>query len=106
MISGSITSAVSGLKAADVEILATGAQCDRTSTGFECVLEVDPFKPNLKVYNYDKAGKYIFACSNELVLNPPREHSKDNGSGSWTNFDLDVEVSITNVSIVIKEGGC
>ena len=106
VISGSITSAVPGLKAADVEILATGAQCDRTSTGFECVLEVDAFKPNLKVYNYDKAGKYIYACSNELVLNPPREHSTDNGSGSWTNFDLDVEVSITNVSIVIKEGGC
>jgi hypothetical protein len=104
-ISGSILSSVPGLKAADVEIIATGAQCDRTNTGFECVLEEGAKSPSMKVYNYDKAGKLIFACSNELVLDPPREHISLNGSGSWTNFSLDVPVTLTT-DIVIKEGGC
>lgn len=105
-VAGTITSAVNGLKAADVEIEADGAQCDRTSTGFECVVIDGASKPSLKVYNYDKANKYLFACSSDLALTPPRQHVQSNGSGSWTNFSLDVEASITNVTIVIREGGC
>ena len=38
-ISGTITSAVPGVRASDAEIEATGAQCDRTSTGYECILK-------------------------------------------------------------------
>lgn len=104
-INGSILSAIPGLKAADVEILASEAQCDRTSTGFECVVEEGAKSPSLKIYNYDKAGKEVFACSNELALEPPREHVSINGSGSWTNFSLDVAGPVTT-DIVIKEGGC
>lgn len=107
IVSGSITSAVNGLKAADVEIVATGAECDRTSTGFECALLDDASKPELKVFNYDKAGRYLYACTSQLAYgSPPRSHLNDNGSGSWTVFSLDVLESITSVSIVIKEGGC
>lgn len=104
-ISGSILSAVNGVKAADVEIAASEAQCDRTNTGFECVVVEGAKSPSLKIYNYDRAGKVMVACSNELVLQPPRQHLSENGSGSWTNFSLDVsQVILTN--IVIKENGC
>jgi type IV pilus modification protein PilV len=104
-ISGGISSAVPGLKASDVEIEAVGAQCDRTNTGFECVLNDGVTTATLKVYNYDKAGKYIYACSNELDLERARAHKKDNGQGSWTYFNILVyETLVTD--IVIKEGGC
>ena len=101
----SILSAVPGLKAADVEIVADGAQCNRTNTGFVCIVEFEASKPSLKVSNYDKAGKEVFACSAELDLQPPREHISLNGSGSWTNFSLAVPANVLT-DIVIKEGGC
>lgn len=104
-ISGSILSSVNGLKAADVAIEAKDARCDRTNTGFECELEFGAWKPSLRVYNYDKSNKEIYACSSELLLEPPREHISLNGTGSWTNFSLDVSSTITT-DIVLKEGGC
>lgn len=104
-VAGSILSAVSGLKAADVEIEANGAQCNRTNTGFECFVEFEANKPSLKVYNYDKAGKEVFACSIDLDLQPPREHISLNNTGSWTNFSLAVPANVLT-DIVIKEGGC
>jgi type IV pilus modification protein PilV len=105
IISGGILSAVPGLQAADVEIEANGAQCKRTNTAFECILEEGATSPDMRVYNYDKAGKLVYACSAELVLEPPREHISLNGKGSWTNFSLDVPTSLTT-DIIIKEGGC
>lgn len=104
-VSGSIISAVPGLKAADVEITGTEAQCDRTNTGFECVIEFEAKSPSLRVENYDKAGKLLYACSAELVLEPPRGHVSQNGIGNWTNFSLDVEATVVT-DILIKEGGC
>ena len=104
-VSGSILSAVAGLKAADVEIEAKEAACDRTNTGFKCIIEDGATKPSLRVFNYDKAGKEVYACSSELTLLPPREHISLNGSGSWTNFNLAV-MGTTLTDIVIKEGGC
>lgn len=104
-ITGSILSAVNGLKAADVEIAAEGAQCDRTNIGFECVVESEAKKPVLRVFNYDKAGKLVYACSAELALQPPHEHISLNGSGSWTNLSLNVSTNVVT-DIVIKEGGC
>jgi type IV pilus modification protein PilV len=102
---GSIVSAVSGLKAADVEIEAMGASCERTNTGFDCVLIEGVTTATLKVYNYDKAGKYIYACSAELGQIKERAHFKDNGKGSWTIFDILFYESVLT-DIVIKEGGC
>lgn len=104
-VAGSILSAVPGLKAADVEIEASGAQCNRTNTGFECFVEFEANKPSIKVYNYDKAGKLVYACSAELDLEPPREHVSLNNTGSWTNFSLAVPANVLT-DIVIKEGGC
>jgi hypothetical protein len=102
---GDITSAVPGVKAADVEITPSGAQCDRTVTGFECAIIDGAKSPSLRVDNYFKLTKALYACSNELGV-AERVHSTDNPSGNYAIFLLPVDMSITNVMIVIREDGC
>jgi hypothetical protein len=104
IVSGNITSAVPGVKAADVEIEATDAQCDRTNTGYECVIETGANTPRLKVFNYFKQTRELYACSAELVVHGT-EHSGDSIANSWTRFNLPY-VGSTTAHIVIKEGGC
>jgi type IV pilus modification protein PilV len=104
-VSGQIISTVPGVKAADVEIAGTEALCDRTNTGFDCALIADAKSPSLKVTNYTKADKLLYACSAELLLAPPRGHVSLNGTGNWTNFSLEVAATLVT-DILIKEGGC
>jgi hypothetical protein len=100
LISGNITSAVGGVKAADVEISATEAQCDRTNTGFECVIENAADSPRLTVSNYRKQGKTLVACSEVLDV-----HGSDTSSNPWTRFNLPME-STGVAHIVIREDTC
>ena len=100
-VTGTITSSVVGMKAADVEIYGQDAQCDRTNTGFECVIEATANNPYIKVTNYVKANKVLVACSEELQT---REPYNENGR-DWTRFRLPTGGSIT-VTIVIKENSC
>ena len=97
---GSITSAVGGVKAADVTIEPTGALCDRTLTGFECEMIAGANSTRLKVTNYQKANKTLVACSTVLEV-----HGSENGANNWTRFTLP-EDSTYGVSIIIKEGAC
>jgi len=103
IVTGSITSAVPGVKAADVEIEATEAACDRTLTGFECVIEEGAKSPNLKVSNYYKFGKSLVACSEMAVHGTYHDGTKP--GLNWTLFRLPSDAS-TTVSIVIKEDSC
>jgi Tfp pilus assembly protein PilV len=100
-IIGTITSAVVGVKASDVEIEGQDVQCNRTNTGFKCVIEATANNPYLKVTNYVKANKVLVVCSEELVN---REPYTENGR-NWTRFRLPTGASI-EVTIVIKEGSC
>jgi prepilin-type N-terminal cleavage/methylation domain-containing protein len=100
VIAGTITSAVGAVKAADVVIEATGAQCDRTNTGFECYLEVDANNPRLTISNYYKAGRVLVGCS--AVLNI---HGSEISNNNWTRFDLPSSTT-NNANIVIKENNC
>jgi len=104
VVSGTITSAVGGVKAADVDIVATDAQCDRTNTGFECVIEVGATNPRLTVSNYFKRGKVLVACSTALTIQGT-EHSGDNPANNWTRFNLP-EADVADANIVIKEDSC
>jgi prepilin-type N-terminal cleavage/methylation domain-containing protein len=103
-VNGEITSAVPGVKAADVEIYEEQAECDRTLTGFECFIYEGATRPTLRVYNYFKTGKDLWACSAELG-EPVRARSRDNPAGNYTIWELPTVIT-TNVSIVIKEDGC
>lgn len=100
LVSGTITSAVTGVKAADVEILASGAQCDRTSTGFECYIETGSTGPRLTVSNYDKQGRILLACSAVLTV-----EAYVTGTGSWTRFILPTAAT-SSADIVIRENSC
>jgi hypothetical protein len=104
VISGNITSSVAGVKAADAEIAADGAQCDRTSTGFECVLEVGAVNPRLTIDNYFKRNVVLVACSTEMTVNGT-EHSGDVPEQNWTRFNLP-SANTSTAHIVIKANSC
>jgi hypothetical protein len=103
-VSGTITSSVGGVKASDVSIKASGAQCDRTSTGFECNLEIGAENPRLTVSNYFKSIKVLVACSPVLELHG-QEHIASNGYGNWTRFNLPGG-AVSNANIVIRLDSC
>jgi hypothetical protein len=100
VITGNITSAVGGVKAADVEISSTGSQCDRTNTGYECVLESGASNPRLTVSNYYKNNKVLVACSDVLET-----HGAEIGNLNWTRFNLP-SASTSIAHIVIRENTC
>lgn len=104
-IAGSITSAVGGVKAADVEIVAVGAECDRTNLGFDCMLISGVNNPTFEVSNYFKSGKELFACSAIMTVQG-QEHSGDTPEQNWTRFYLPEGASTSEANIVIREGGC
>ncbi len=105
IVAGTISSAVGGVKAADVEIVGVGAQCDRTLTGFECVVEKNATAPRIEVFNYFKVGKTLLACSSYLAGIPPIEHFANNGNNK-TKFALPTTASTSVADIVIKENSC
>jgi len=104
VVAGDITSSVPGVKAADVEIEASNAQCDRTSLGFECVIESGAINPRLTVSNYFKRGKVLLACSDEFTINGT-DHSGDTPESNWTRFNLP-STATTTAHIVIREDSC
>jgi len=104
IVSGTITSAVGGVKAADVEIEYSDAQCDRTLTGFECVIQSNAQNPRIAVYNYFKTGKTLIACSSYLDVQGV-EHIATSGNNK-TRFNLPKTASTSVANIVIKENSC
>jgi len=100
VVDGLIQSAVGGVKASDVEIAFTEAQCDRTSEGFECYIETDADSPTLTVSNYEKANKVLLACSEVLTLD-----AYTPGPNGWSRFFLPTETT-HNADIVIRENSC
>jgi type IV pilus modification protein PilV len=102
VIKGVISSSVPGMIAAEVEIEATGAQCDRTNTGFECVLVAGATSPRLKIYNYYKQNKALLGCSANGTLSI---HGSETGSNPWTRFNLPL-VQTLDADIVIRQDSC
>jgi len=103
-ISGSITSAVGGVKAADVEIDYTGASCDRTLTGYECVIWLGSTNPRIEVFNYAKTGKTLVACS--TYLNRVGSETVQANGRNWARFELPTDASTSVANIVIRENSC
>lgn len=105
-VNGTITSQVPGVKASDVEIsTSNGAQCNRTNTGFECIVPSTANNPRLTVSNFFKNTKYLVACSVALEPNGT-EHggSTTDPSGNWTRFNLPQSADELAANIYIKEG--
>jgi hypothetical protein len=104
-VNGTITSNVAGVKASDVVIEASnGAVCNRTLTGFECVVPyASGSPPRMTVDNYFKRNKDLVACSGLLEINGTA-HSGTTVADNWTRFNLPQTGNITNANIYIKEG--
>jgi type II secretory pathway pseudopilin PulG len=100
LISGLITSSIKGFKASDVEISFTGAQCSRTNTGFNCMVEVGANNPKITVSNYYKPGANRIACSEVLQL-----HGSQTGASGWTRFNLPGSTT-GGADIIIKLDNC
>jgi prepilin-type N-terminal cleavage/methylation domain-containing protein len=100
LITGLITSSIKGFKASDVEISSSGAQCNRTNTGYKCLLETGANNSRLTVTNYYKSNNVRLACSQVLEL-----QGSLTGANGWTRFDLPASES-NNADIVIKQNGC
>jgi len=104
-VSGTISSAVAGVRASDVEIAGFGAQCDRTNVGFKCVVNEGADAPRIEISNYFKPGLTLLACTSDLAGIPPIEHFATNGR-NLTKFALPTDASVIDVSIVIKQDSC
>jgi len=100
VISGSIISSVNGVRASDVVIEATGAQCDRTNTGFECSLEVGANNTWLTISGYSRGNLPLFGCSDVLEI-----HGTESNGNNWTRFILPA-ASTDVADIVIREDSC
>jgi len=100
VVSGLIVSAVAGVKASDVEISASGAHCDRTSTGFQCYIETAATSPRLTVSNYDRINRVLYACSTVLTV-----EARQTSIPNWTRFILPTETT-NGADIVIRENSC
>jgi type IV pilus modification protein PilV len=102
VISGTITSSVPGVRASDVEIEATGAQCDRTNIGFECTLLAGAASPRLKIFNYFKLNANLVGCSANGTMTI---HGSEVSANNWTRFNLPLSSS-SDANIVIKVNSC
>jgi len=102
LVKGTITSQVNGVKASDVVIAASnGAQCNRTNTGYECIVPFSASNPRLTVNNYFKKNKNLVGCSSVLTINGTA-HSGSDIASNWTRFNLPL-ANNSNANIFIKE---
>jgi len=103
IISGEIFSSAAGVKAADVEIEATGAVCNRTLTGFKCELIVGAINPRLKIFNYGKGRQIILGCSAVLATHGVSHVSI--GGENWTRFNLPPSTTL-GADIILRLETC
>jgi len=85
VISGVITSGVTGLRATDIQIEGDQAYCNRTPNGFACEFLSTSTGVTLKVYGYKKQGETLAACSS--TLSTLTSGTDANGRG-FTYFNL------------------
>ena len=104
LVTAVFTSGVPGVQASSVEIEASGATCDRTVTGFICLV------PNgqgatITLSNYHKNNNTnIVACSYEETL--PGTSGSDQANRPFTVFDLDDALDTIIYQITIEAISC
>jgi len=104
LVGGYFTSGVNGFQAANVEIEAKNAICDRTVEGFVCLVPPGT-NSELKVSNYQKSGSdKTFACSYELTL--PGVAGTSTSGNPFTVFSLDDAVDSIYYQISIEDAIC
>jgi hypothetical protein len=100
LIEGRITSNIKSFKASDVELSGSGAQCNRTNTGYKCLAEVAANSPRVTFTNYYKSNDTRVVCSAVLSL-----HGSEMGANGWTRFDLP-GAGTQGADIIVKRDSC
>lgn len=100
LIEGLITSNIKSIKASDVELSASGAQCNRTNTGYKCLVEVAADNPRIKFTNYYKQNDTRVVCSAVLTLDGSLA-----GADGWTRFNLP-GVETLGADIIVTRDSC
>lgn len=100
LIEGLITSNIKGFKASDVELSGSGAQCNRTNTGYKCLVEVAANSPRITITNYYKNNQTRVVCSAVLSL-----HDSETGANGWTRFNLP-GAGTQEADIIVKQDSC
>ncbi len=104
IIRGLITSGVPGLRATDIQIEGSNANCNRLPDGFACEFSSSASDITLKVYNYKKPNTVLAACS--ATLSQVSSGTDANGRG-FTYFSLSGALdSSVEHNISIQVGGC
>lgn len=101
VISGSITSGVGGVKAANIVVQGTNSLCSRTDVGYACLVQTAAGAGSVTVSNYYKANQTLYACSDALGT-----ISQSFGAGASTTFSMPASGESIIADIVIKTNGC
>jgi len=105
IVTAIITSGVNGVQAASVEIEVTDAFCNRTNTGFICLVPFGSTTASIKLSNYFKQNDNdISACQSDPSM--PSIRGNDNNNRPWTLFDLNNAVDTFTYQISIENGSC
>jgi Tfp pilus assembly protein PilV len=104
IVNGVITSGVPGLRATDIQIEGSNANCNRTPDGYICeFLSTEP-DVTLKIYNYKKQNTILAACS--ATLTSLSSGVDANGRG-FTYFGLTASLDPdTGHNVSIQADGC
>ena len=104
IIRGLISSGVLGLRATDIQIEGSNANCNRSPDGYACEFSSSASDITLKVYNYKKQNTILAACS--TTLNQISSGTDANGRGfSYFSLSGALDSSIEH-SISIQADGC
>ena len=104
IIRGFITSGVAGLRATDIEIQGSNANCNRMPDGFACEFPSSASDITLKIYNYKKQNTVLAACS--ATLSQLSSGTDANGRGfSYFSLSGALDSSVEH-NIVIQADGC
>jgi len=104
IIRGGITSGVPGLRATDIQIVGTNANCNRLPDGFACEFSSSVSDVTLKIYNYKKQSLVLAACS--ATLSQVSSGTDATGRG-FTYFSLTVALdSSVEHNISIQADAC
>ena len=106
IIRGIITSGVSGLRATDIQIEGTNANCNRLPDGYICEMSSGATDATIKVLGYKKQNTILAACSATL---PRVSNGTDANGRGFAYFRLSASPALdTTIShdISIRQDTC
>lgn len=106
VIGGLITTGVNGLKATDVQVVGTNANCNRSPNGYSCQFGALATGVELKVFGYKKQGLTLSACSSTLSRTSSGTDANGRGFAFFLLSPTPALDPAVSHNIWIQEGSC